>query len=164
MLHGVFPSKWKVSNVCPVFKNGDKQSKSNYRPIALLSSVLKCLEKIVFKRIYEFLIENNLLIENNSGFKRNDSTINLLVIMLHKIYKSIDEGNDICAIFLDVLKAFDNVWHGGLFFRLKQLGICGNVLNWILSQPIWLNFNIKRNGNLFIIEKCCFDQGRIYRK
>jgi sarcosine oxidase/L-pipecolate oxidase len=53
LLHGVFPSKWKVSNVCPVFKNGDKQNKSNYRPIALLSSVSKCLEKIVFKRLYE---------------------------------------------------------------------------------------------------------------
>ena len=88
MLHGVFPSKWKVSNVCPVFKNGDKQNKSNYRPIALLSSVSKCLETIVFKR-YEFLIEKNLLIENNSGFKRNDSTINLLVSMLHKIYTSL---------------------------------------------------------------------------
>jgi hypothetical protein len=83
LLHGVFPSKWKVSNVCPVFKNGDKQNKSNYRPIALLSSVSKCLEIIVFKR-YEFLIENNLLIENNSGFNRYDSTINLLVSMLHK--------------------------------------------------------------------------------
>jgi hypothetical protein len=84
--------------------------------------------------------------------------------MLHKIYKSIDKGNDICTIFLDILKAFDNVWHEGLFFRLKQLGICGNVLNWILSQPIWLNFNIKRNGNFFIIEKYCYDQGRIYGK
>ena len=117
MLHGVFPSKWKVSNVCPVFKNGDKQNKSNsnYRPIALLSLVSKCLETIVFKR-YEFLIEKNLLIENNSGFKRNDSTINLLVSMLHKMYKSIDEGNDICAIFLDVSKAFDKVWHEDLFF------------------------------------------------
>ena len=115
MLHGVFPSKWKVSNVCPVFKNGDKQNKSNYRPIALLSSVSKCLEIIVFKR-YEFLIENNLLIENNSGFNRYDSTINLLVSMLHKIYKSIDEGNAICAIFLDVSKAFDKVWHEDLFF------------------------------------------------
>jgi hypothetical protein len=90
LLHGVFPSKWKVSNVCPVFKNGDKQNKSNsnYRPIALLSLVSKCLETIVFKR-YEFLIEKNLLIENNSGFKRNDSTINLLVSMLHKIYTSL---------------------------------------------------------------------------
>jgi hypothetical protein len=54
LLHGVFPSKWKVSNVCPVFKNGDKQNKSNYKPIALLSLVSKCLEKIVFKRLYEF--------------------------------------------------------------------------------------------------------------
>jgi hypothetical protein len=77
LLQGVFPSKWKVSNVSPVFKNGDKQNKSNYKPIALLSSISKCLETIVFKRLYEFIIENTLLIENNSGFKRNDSTINL---------------------------------------------------------------------------------------
>ena len=89
----------------PFLKMGMNKLLSNYRPIALLSSVSKCLENIVFKRLYEFLIENNLLIENNSGFKRNDSTINLLVSMLHKIYKSIDKGNGICAIFLDVLKA-----------------------------------------------------------
>ena len=128
---GVFPSKWKIANVCPVFKNGDRQNVLNYRPIALLSSVSKRHEKIVYKRLYEHCVENNLLIENNSGFKHNDSTVNLLLNITHKIYKSIDDGRDVCAIFLDVSKAFDKVWHEGLLFKIKEFGVCGSVLNWL---------------------------------
>ena len=121
---------WKVANVCPVFKNGDKQNITNYRPIALLSSVSKCLEKIVYKRLYEHCVDNSLLIENNSGFKHNDSTVNLLLSITYRIYKSIDDGTDICVVFLDVSKAFDKVWHEGLVFKLKELGVSGSVLNW----------------------------------
>ena len=50
---GVFPSYWKISNVCPVFKNkGDKSDKCNYHPIALLYCVSKILEKIIYKSLY----------------------------------------------------------------------------------------------------------------
>ncbi|CAC5359724.1 unnamed protein product [Mytilus coruscus] len=75
---GVYPSVWKVSNVCPVYKNkGDKNIMSNYRPIALLSSASKILEKIIYKAIYEFYEFHDLLITENSGFKKNDSTLRL---------------------------------------------------------------------------------------
>ncbi|CAG2244881.1 unnamed protein product [Mytilus edulis] len=105
---GVYPSLWKVSNVCPVYKNkGDKNIMSNYRPIALLSSVSKILEKVIYKAIYEFCEFNDLLISENSGFKKNDSTVNQLITITHEIYKSLDSGKDVCTIFLDVSKAFD---------------------------------------------------------
>ncbi|VDI74910.1 Hypothetical predicted protein [Mytilus galloprovincialis] len=128
---GVYPSLWKVSNVCPVYKNkGDKKNiMSNYRPIALLSSVSKILEKVIYKAIYEFCEFNDLLISENSGFKKNDSTVNQLITITHEIYKSLDSGKDVCTIFLDVSKAFDKVWHKGLIFKLKQFGICGSLLS-----------------------------------
>ncbi|VDI50077.1 Hypothetical predicted protein [Mytilus galloprovincialis] len=127
---GVYPSLWKVSNVCPVYKNkGDKNIMSNYRPIALLSSVSKILEKVIYKAIYEFCEFNDLLISENSGFKKNDSTVNQLITITHEIYKSLDSGKDVCTIFLDVSKAFDKVWHKGLIFKLKQFGICGSLLS-----------------------------------
>lgn len=143
---GVFPSKWKISNVCPVFKSGDKQNIANYRPIALLSSISKCLEKIVYKRLYEHCIENDLLIENNSGFKKNDSTINLMIDITHKIYKSIDEGKDMCCVFLDVSKAFDKVWHEGLIFKLKQFGVAASILDWFIDYLSNRSQNVLING------------------
>ena len=146
---------WKMSNVCPVFKSGDKQDILNYRPISLLSSISKCLEKIIYKHLYEHCIDNNLLIENNSGFKQNDSTVNLLVNITHQIYKSIDEGKDICVVFLDVSKAFDKVWHEGLLFKLKQIGVCGSILNWFTSylsdrsQKVVINGKSSNSKSIF---------------
>ena len=61
------------------------------------------------------------------------------------IYKAIDSGHDVCAIFLDVSKAFDKVWHEGLIFKLKQIGICDNLLLLLInyldsrSQKVVLN-------------------------
>ena len=80
---GIFPSQWKRENVCPVFKKDNKSDKTNYRPISLLSSSSKNLEKIVYKRLYEYLMDNNLLIEQNSGFKREDSRVNQLLQIVH---------------------------------------------------------------------------------
>ena len=92
----------------------------------------KILEKIVYKRLYEYLMDNNLLTQNNSGLKKNDSTINLLKI-IRQIYQDVNDGNDTCLVFLDVSKAFDKVWHEGLLFKIKQMGITGSLLDWLQS-------------------------------
>ena len=99
---GIFPCQWKQANVCPVFKKDNKSDKTNYRPISLLSSSSNILEKIVYKRLYEYLMDNNLLIEQNSGFKRKDSTIDHLLKIVHPIYQYINNGKDTCLVFLDV--------------------------------------------------------------
>ena len=67
---GTFPTIWKNANVIPVFKNGNKEDVSNYRPISLLSNISKIFERIVFERIYEFCEENKLLTSKNSGFEK----------------------------------------------------------------------------------------------
>ena len=128
---GIFPSQWKQANVCPVFKKDNKSDKTNYRPISLLSSSSKILEKIVYKRLYEYLMDNNLLIEQKSGFKRKDSTVNQLLKIVHQIYQDINNGKDTCLVFLDVSKTFDKVWRKGLLFKLRQLGIVGTLYDWI---------------------------------
>ena len=126
---GSFPDVWKTANVCPVQKKGNKSEISNYRPISLLSNMSKVLEKVVYKRLYDYLMENNLLIEQNSGFKQNDSTINQLLKIVHQIYVNINEGKDTCLVFLDVSKAFDKVWIDGLLFKIQQLGIVGKLFD-----------------------------------
>ena len=65
---GIFPEAWKVANVIPIFKKGDKSLPSNYRPVALLSCLGKLQERIVFKNLYNFLIDNKMLYKYQSGF------------------------------------------------------------------------------------------------
>ena len=127
LTEGVVPSLWKQANVCPVFKKRSKSGKTNYRPISLLSNMSKVLEKIVYKRLYEYLTENNLLTEQNSGFKKNDSTVNQLLKIVHQIYQGINDGKDTCMVFLDVSKAFDKVWYEGLIFKIQQMAILSAI-------------------------------------
>ena len=73
----------------------------------------KILEKIIYKSLYEYCVSNELLISKHSGFKRNDYTVNQLIAITHNIYRSLESAKDVCAIFLDVSKVFDKVWHEG---------------------------------------------------
>ena len=72
-----------------------------------------------------------MLIEQNSGFKRNDSTVNQLLKIVHQIYQDINDGKNTYLVFLDISKAFDKVWHEGLLFKIKRLGITGKLLDWL---------------------------------
>ena len=142
-----FPSLWKLANVTPVFKKGDNKYCSNYRPISLLSNLSKVFEKLVHKHIYEYLTGNNLLIANNSGFKHGDCAINQLVKLSDTILKSLDQGKEVRMVFLDAAKAFDKVWHAGLLFKLKQLGIEGSILYWIESYLSDRSQSVVINGS-----------------
>ena len=72
-----------------------------------------------------------MLIEQNSGFKRNDSTVNQLLKIVHQIYQDINDGKDACLVFLDISTAFDKVWYAGLSFKIKCLGITSKLLDWL---------------------------------
>lgn len=75
----------------------------------------------------------DLLSEHQSGFIRNDSTRNQLLYVANEFGKALDEGKDIRIVFFDISKAFDRVWHKGLLFKLKKMGITGNLLLWLSS-------------------------------
>ena len=80
-----FPSKWKKANVVPIHKKGDKQILKNYRPISLLPITGKILERLLCDRMFEFFIINNLISDNQLGFKPGDSCINQLLSINHEI-------------------------------------------------------------------------------
>ena len=122
-----FPSGWKKANVLLIHKKENRQLKKNYRPVSLLPICGKIFEKLMFDAIYEFLCENQLLTPNQSGFRAGDSTINQLLSITHKIYSAFEElpSRETRAVFLDISKAFDKVWHDGLLFKLKSYGISG---------------------------------------
>lgn len=129
----VFPTKWKKANVLPVFKKDNKQQLNNYRPISLLPIFSKIFEKIIFKNLYSYLMSNNLISTNQSGFIKGDSTINQLLSITHMINLAFDCDipKEVRSVYLDISKAFDKVWYSGLIFKLKQNGVDRNIL-----QPI----------------------------
>ena len=73
----------------------------------------KIFERIIYNNTYNYRIDNNLISQNHSGFKRGDSCINQLISVTHDILNSLDEGLEVRGVFLDISKAFDKVWHEG---------------------------------------------------
>ena len=129
---GIFPEARKVANVIQIFfKKGDKSLPSNYWPVALLSCLGKLQERIVFKNLYKFLIDNNYSYKYQSGFLHRNSTVFQLIDIHHNICQAFDNNLFSCIVFCDVSKAFDRVWHRGLLFKLRQNRIDGKLLQWL---------------------------------
>ena len=114
--------QWKMANVSAIFKGkGKDNDRTNYRPISITSCLGKIMEKIIFKYLYNYLPEHEILTTYQSGFRPNDSTTNQLLEIYHIILENLDKGKDIKFIFCDVSKAFDKVWHRGLLHKLKKI-------------------------------------------
>ena len=122
-------------NVIPVHKKESRQLKNNYRPISLLLICGKILEETIFDVIYKHLTDNDLLTLNQSGFRPGDSTINQLLYITHKIFTAFEDypSRETRAVFLDISKAFDKVWHDRLIFKLESYGITCPLLGLINS-------------------------------
>ena len=88
---GSFPSILKTAKVVPVFKKGSKLDCCNYRPISLLSNVEKILEKLMYKRVYNFLTENNIIYDLQFGFRQKFSTSHALINLTEKVRQALDE-------------------------------------------------------------------------
>ena len=130
---GIFPEKLKIMKVIPLHKGGSTQDLNNFRPISLLSIFDKIIEKILHKRLYQFLEHHHILFENEFGFRKDNSTSYALMEITEKIKESIDSGKFGCGIFIDLRKAFDTVNHGILFKKLEHYGVRGMLLEWFRS-------------------------------
>ena len=128
-----FPSAWKLANVSPIFKKSDPSLPSNYRPISLLSCIGKLMERCIHKYLYNYIIANDLLTSKQSGFIKGDSTVNQLTFLYNDISQAMDQGKEVRAVFCDISKAFDRVWHRGLISKLSSFGITGSLLHWFQS-------------------------------
>ena len=126
-----YPDIWKRSNIIAVDNKNDKQLVNNCRPISVLPIFGKYFEKIIFDRIYNFLLEEEVFNSNQSGFGSSDSCVNQLLAITHELFEAFDCNPplEVISVFLDISKAFDKFWHKGLLYQLKSMGISVEFYN-----------------------------------
>ncbi len=87
---GVFPEVYKLAEVIPIHKTKDRENLNNYRPISLLPTISKFLEKIIHKRLYKYLQKNNILNPSQYGFRPKHSTTDAIAELVTKVTKNIE--------------------------------------------------------------------------
>ncbi|GFW83913.1 RNA-directed DNA polymerase from mobile element jockey [Trichonephila clavipes] len=141
-----FPKSWKTAVVEPILKPGKNSAfAKSYRPISLLPVLSKLAEKVILARLNDYLERENILIPEQHGFRPRLSTSHQLL----RVVEFIKEGNnkDECtaAVFLDIQKAFDRVWHTGLLFKLITYKIPPPLIFLINSYISDRSFSVKIN-------------------
>lgn len=130
---GTFPEDLKLAIVKPLFKKGNKELTSSYRPIALLSVFSKIFEKYIYEEINSYLEKHELLCNEQKGFRRNKS-INLAVYeFIQNIVLQIDNRTPVSAVFCDMTQAFDCVDHDILIDKLQAYGLRGTLSQLLCS-------------------------------
>ena len=130
---GTFPDSMKIARIIPLFKAGDKQLFSNYRPVSLLSQFSKILEKIFHARLMKFLEYKNIIHPGQYGFQNQLSTVHAIMELSEGISSAIDMKKYTVGVFIDLKKAFDTINHSILIKKLENYGIRGIASNWIQS-------------------------------
>ena len=130
---GVFPELMKLADICPLFKSKLENDANNYRPISLLMTISKVLEKIVYQRTYSFMESTGQIYNSQYGFRSQHSCESAVAELTSEIVKGLQNGMYTVALFLDLSKAFDTLEHKVLLDKVYRYGIRGNSLNWFKS-------------------------------
>ena len=143
MLHGQFPEELKNTLIFPVFKKGDPKKILNYRPIAILSSIEKVLERTVYDAVYKHVRPQ--LSDIQHGFLKGKSTVTNLLDHSHDIIQAFNRNSQMDVLYTDMSKAFDKVNHILLLNKLQKFGIKDQLLNWfntyLMNRPLEVVFN-----------------------
>ena len=151
---GVYPEKFKISKITPIYKKNERTNIANYRPISLLPTLSKIFERVIHTQLYTYFDENKLLSEQQYGFREKHSTELAAVKLVDYINHEMDIGNTPEAIFIDLSKAFDTLNFDILIHKLQFYGLSGNSLalmkSYVTGRMQYVLFN-KTKSDLAII-------------
>ena len=129
----MFLDSWKIARVTPIYKNGDRADKSNYRPISVLPVISRLFEILVTNQVYKHMEENGLFSSGQSAYSRLHSTVTHLLKNTDDWYDGLDLGRLVGLVFIDLKKAFDTVDHEILCQKLVHYGVQHRELVWFRS-------------------------------
>lgn len=130
---GTFPDIYKMAKVLPLYKKGTSKDPSNYRPISILNSFSKILEKIMYTRLVDFLNKFNTLSSEQHGFRKKKSTESAIFDFIDHVSSALSEKKQAMGILCDLSKAFDCVDHKLLLKKLEHYGVRGIANKWFNS-------------------------------
>ena len=110
LVHGIFPDDLKIASVCPIFKSGKQCEFSNYHPISISPSISKIFEKIIHKRLINYVNMNKILSSSQYGFRKNYSTYMPILNLYDTVSEALDKNEYCLGIFVDLSKAFDTIY------------------------------------------------------
>ena len=146
---GKFLSQWKIARIKPLFKDGAKDSVSNYRPVALLPCASKVFKKCIYTKVWEII--SPTLSDAQYGFRKGRSCIIQVLASLNIIYNSKDQRLTTHALYLDLRKALDKVDHSFLLRKLYAKGIRGKLLliqDYLTNRKQHVDVDGSESGNL----------------
>ena len=108
---GIFPDELKLAKVSPIYKSGSTMELSNYRLISVSNIFSKIFERLMYNKLIQFLDQYNVLYQNQFWFRQGHSTHHALITLVDNITKSLDDGDIVIGVFLDLKKTFDTVNH-----------------------------------------------------
>ncbi|KAK4825920.1 hypothetical protein QYF61_003415 [Mycteria americana] len=135
------PVDWRLANVTPIYKKGQKEDLGNYRPVSLTSVLGKVLEQIILSSIMWHIQDNQVIRPSQHGFMKGRSSLTNLISFYDKVTHLVDEGEAVDGVYLDFSKAFDTVTHSVLLEKLAAHGLDRRTLHWVKN---WLDGQAQR--------------------
>ena len=120
---GIFPDLMKLAEVVPLYKSKSRENETNYRPISLLTTMSKVVEKVVYERVYQFLVKTGQICETQYGFCPKHSCEHAIAQVIGSALKNLECNKKTIAVMLDLSKAFDTIDHKIMIQKLELFGV-----------------------------------------
>uniref|UniRef100_A0A8B9CU89 Reverse transcriptase domain-containing protein n=1 Tax=Anser brachyrhynchus TaxID=132585 RepID=A0A8B9CU89_9AVES len=140
-LSGEVPVDWRLANVTPIYKKGQRVDPGNYRPVSLTSVPGKLMEQIILSVITLHLQGNQAIRPSQHGFMKGRTCLTNLISFYDQVTRLVDEGKAVDVVYLDFSKAFDTVSHRILLKKLAARGLDWRMLCWVKN---WLDGRAQR--------------------
>ena len=146
---GCIPTAWKLATLRMSLKPDKLPSlTTSYRPISLISSIMKLFERVIEHRLRSYLEDIGFINKYQSGFRQSKSTDDHVFRLSQSVMESFNRGEHVVAPFLDVEKAFDNVWHDGLRNKIFMLDLPTKMTRWLSDYLVGRVIQVNVNGFL----------------